>query len=221
MVDKLKIEWIEIEKIFEYQNNAKLHPDYQIEQIANSIEKFGFNDPIAIDSKNIIIEGHGRLKAAKLLKIKKVPVIRLDHLSESEKKAYIIAHNKLTMDTGFDEEILQMELDKILDLEEINLKDFEELGFEMPGKQTLKNVQTFEDECNENNDKNCKMPIVPEFFEKHECFIIPVHNEIDEKYIRDVFGLNENHVSESGDKKIRRTNVISPEKLRRILSNEC
>lgn len=217
MVDKLKIEMIKIEKISEYQNNAKLHPDFQIEQIANSIKKFGFNDPIAIDSKNIIIEGHGRLKAAELLKMKKVPVIRLDHLSEAEKKAYIIAHNKLTTATGYDEEVIAREIEEILkydpkmNLNEvgINLKDLEK--FE---KQETTPEDEFQKKVDEYNDVNCKMPIVPKFFEKHECFIIPVHNEIDEKFIRDVFGLNENHISESGDGKIRKSNVINIEAVR-------
>lgn len=106
----MKITEINIEEIKEYANNAKEHPKEQIQQIADSIEEFGFNDPIAIDENNVIIEGHGRLLAAKLLKLEKVPAIQLKHLSEAKKRAYILAHNKLTMNTGFNQETLIAEL---------------------------------------------------------------------------------------------------------------
>lgn len=120
-LNALKIESISINKLQEYENNAKLHPEEQIEQIINSILKFGFNDPIAVDENNRIIEGHGRLLALKRLGYKTAPIIRLDHLTEDEKKAYILAHNKLTMNTGFDEEMLKAELESIVD---IDMSDF-------------------------------------------------------------------------------------------------
>ena len=99
-----------------YVNNAKLHPDEQIDQIKRSISEFGFNDPIAIDENNIIIEGHGRLIAIKQLGFKEVDCIRLSHLTENQKRAYIIAHNNLTLNTGYDmdtllEELKELELD--------------------------------------------------------------------------------------------------------------
>jgi len=96
-----------------YENNAKLHPDSQIEQIANSIKQFGFNDPIALDEGNIIIEGHGRYLAALKLGMQKIPCIVLSHLTPAKKKAYIIAHNKLTTSTGYDEEKLMAEIEAI------------------------------------------------------------------------------------------------------------
>lgn len=113
MIDKLKVEYIPIDQLKEYERNAKEHPEAHIKQIAESIAEFGFNDPIGIDQDNIIIEGHGRLFAARKLKLKEVPIIRLEHLTESQKKAYIIAHNKLTMSTGFDLEILFSELESL------------------------------------------------------------------------------------------------------------
>ena len=64
------------------------------------------------------------------------------------------------------------------------------------------------------DDSNCQLPIVPDFFESHECFIIPIHNEIDEKFIRDLFDINQNYISNSGDQKVRKTNVIDIEKLK-------
>ena len=118
---KLHIETIKIEKINPYKNNAKRHPKKQIELIKKSIQNFGFNDPIAIDENNMIIEGHGRYEALKQLGYEKIECIRLDNLSEQQKKAYILAHNKLNMSTGFDDEILASELDSILDF---NMEDF-------------------------------------------------------------------------------------------------
>ena len=122
----MKIEKVKIKEIKLYENNAKIHPEWQVEQIKNSIIEFGFNDPIAIDENNVIIEGHGRYLALKELDYTEVEIIRLDHLTEEQKVAYAIAHNKLTMNTDFDTEKLRIELSK---LEESNF-DLSVLGFE-------------------------------------------------------------------------------------------
>jgi len=111
----MEIEYIDIAKIKEYENNAKEHPQEQVQQIADSIEEFGFNDPVAIDEDNIIIEGHGRYLASKILGLKSIPIIRLKHLSETQKRAYILAHNKLTLNTGFDKETLIKELTSLFE----------------------------------------------------------------------------------------------------------
>lgn len=107
--NKLAVESAKIEDIKSLERNAKKHPPEQIEQIKNSIKAFGFNDPIAVDENSIIIEGHGRLEAAKKLGMEDVPIIRLDHLNKSQKKAYIIAHNKLCMNSDFDIDKLKLE----------------------------------------------------------------------------------------------------------------
>lgn len=120
----MKIERISIDKIKPYENNAKLHPPEQIEQIKKSILEFGNNDPIAVDENNVIIEGHGRYLALKDLGIEEAEVIRLNYLTTEQKRAYSIIHNKLTMDTGFDFNILDAELTYI---DEIDMSDF---GFE-------------------------------------------------------------------------------------------
>lgn len=120
----MNFEKININSIIEYENNAKIHTDEQIEQICNSIREFGNNDPIAVDEHNVIIEGHGRLYALKKLGFQEVDVIRLTHLNEQQKKAYILAHNNLTMTTGFDLEKLQIEMEGIIDF------DMSEFGFE-------------------------------------------------------------------------------------------
>jgi DNA modification methylase len=109
----MQIEKVKISDLLEYKNNAKEHPQWQIEQIVESIEKFGFNDPIAIDENNTIIEGHGRLYALQEMGAEEVECIRLSHLGENEKKAYILAHNKLTMNTEFDADLLAQELGEI------------------------------------------------------------------------------------------------------------
>lgn len=109
----MQIEKVKIADLLEYKNNAKEHPQWQIDQIVESIEKFGFNDPIAIDENNTIIEGHGRLYALQEMGAEEVECIRLSHLGENEKKAYILAHNKLTMNTEFDADLLAQELGEI------------------------------------------------------------------------------------------------------------
>lgn len=120
----MKIEKLNIAEITEYENNAKLHPREQIEQIKKSIQEFGNNDPIAIDENNVIIEGHGRYKALQELGYDEVEVIRLSHMSEEQKRAYILAHNKLTMNSGFDIELLNSELESIVNI------DMEDFGFD-------------------------------------------------------------------------------------------
>ena len=110
---KLKVEYIPIDSIKPYENNAKIHTDEQIEQIKKSIEEFGMNDPIGIWKDNIIIEGHGRLMACKELGMEEVPVIRLDNLTDDQRKAYTLIHNQTTMNTGFNIDILNEELQSI------------------------------------------------------------------------------------------------------------
>ena len=109
----MKIEKISIDKIQMYENNTKEHPEWQIEQIKNSIKEFGFNDPIAVDENGIIIEGHGRYLALKELGYSEIEIIKLNHLTEEQKAAYAIVHNKLTMNTDFDLETLKYEINKL------------------------------------------------------------------------------------------------------------
>jgi hypothetical protein len=121
---KLKIEYVDINSIKPYEKNAKLHPEEQIEQIKESIEQFGMDDPIGI-WKDEIVEGHGRLIACKELGYTEVPIIRLDHLSDEERKAYTLVHNKLTMNTDFDINSLSAEL---FSIEDIDMGDY---GFDL------------------------------------------------------------------------------------------
>ena len=109
----LEIEYVDISTISPYKGNAKLHPQEQIDQIKKSIEMMGFDDPIAIWKNGEIIEGHGRYIAAQQLGIKTVPIIRLDSLTDEQRRAYALIHNQLTMNTGFDVETLNLELAEI------------------------------------------------------------------------------------------------------------
>lgn len=121
----LNIEYVNIEELIPYANNAKIHTDEQVEQIVNSIRDFGMNDPIAVWKNNEIIEGHGRLMACQRLGIKEVPIIRLENLTDEERKAYGLVHNKLTMNTDFDFSILNAELAALDDID-MSLFGFEE-----------------------------------------------------------------------------------------------
>lgn len=134
---KLKVEYISIDDLTPYDKNAKIHTPEQIEQIKKPIQEFGMNDPIGIWGKdNLIVEGHGRLTACKELGMKEVPVIRLDDLSDDQRKAYTLIHNQTTMSTGFDIDILNEELQNI----NLNMSDF---GFD---DITEKDIELKEDD---------------------------------------------------------------------------
>lgn len=103
-----------------YARNARTHSDSQVAQIAGSIQEFGFNNPVLIDAENGIIAGHGRVMAANLLKLERVPCIRLAHLSDAQKRAFILADNRIALNSGWDTEMLANELSD-LHADEIDL----------------------------------------------------------------------------------------------------
>lgn len=120
---KLKVEYVKPDKLKPYAGNAKKHPAEQIEQIKKSITDFGFNDPIAVWFDEVV-EGHGRLIAATELGLDKVPIIRLDELTDAQRRAYTLVHNKLTLNSGFDADMLSLELGELE-----NDVDLTEYGF--------------------------------------------------------------------------------------------
>src|ERR1700691_4916034 len=111
--------WV-IDKLIPWARNPRTHSDAQVAQIAASIAEFGFNNPILVDTKAGIIAGHGRLLAARKLGLTEVPVIVLDHLSEAQKRAYVIADNQLALNAGWDDDLLRSEL-AALQQEDFNL----------------------------------------------------------------------------------------------------
>lgn len=115
---------VDIEKLIPYVNNARTHSEEQIAQIAASIKEFGWTNPVLIDGDNGVIAGHGRVMAARKLGIDKVPCIELSHLSDTQKKAYIIADNKLSLNSGFNYDILKNELESLCSELDLSLLGF-------------------------------------------------------------------------------------------------
>lgn len=110
----MKIETIELDRLIPYARNSRTHSDEQVAQVAASIREFGFTNPVLIDSQYGIIAGHGRVMAARKLGMEEVPCIMLGHLTETQKRAYIIADNKLALNSGWDNEMLGLELSDLL-----------------------------------------------------------------------------------------------------------
>lgn len=133
MQPKLKIETMKVADLVPYAGNAKEHPDWQVDQIAESIETFGMNDPVGIwhdkDGRPTIVEGHGRVLALRQLGIEECPVIALDHLDDDARRAYVHVHNQTTLTSGFDLDALNAELADIPGF------DWEAFGFEVPETQ--------------------------------------------------------------------------------------
>ena len=113
---KSHIEYISIEALIPYARNSRTHDDAQVAQIAASIREFGFTNPVLIDSDGGVIAGHGRIMAARKLSLQEVPCIRLGHLTDAQKRAYVIADNKLALNAGWDESMLNLELGELQDM---------------------------------------------------------------------------------------------------------
>jgi DNA modification methylase len=112
----MNLEQLKTADLIPYARNTRTHSDAQVAQIAGSIREFGFTNPVLIDAENGIIAGHGRVMAARKLGLEEVPCIRLGHLTETQKRAYVIADNKLALNAGWDEELLALELGELGDL---------------------------------------------------------------------------------------------------------
>src|SRR3990167_8834782 len=124
----MEILQVSVQLLRPYARNARTHSRRQIRKIAKSIEKFGFVNPVLVSDDFEIVAGHGRVEAAKLLGLEKVPVVRLSHLSEADRRAYVLADNKLALDAGWNREMLVIELQGLIDTG----FDVELTGFEIP-----------------------------------------------------------------------------------------
>ena len=144
----MKIQEIEIEKLIPYARNSRTHSDDQVAQIAASIKEFGWTNPILVDGEAGIIAGHGRLAAARKLGLKKIPVIELSHLSPTQKKALIIADNKLALNAGWDNDMLALEF------EELNIEgfDLDLLGFDENEINKLNENENYDNEIKDVKD---------------------------------------------------------------------
>ena len=146
----LKVERVPIDSIHVYPNNAKLHPESQIEQIKKSIQMYGNNDPIAVWGKdNVIVEGHGRFIALTELGYDEVEVIHLDHLTDEQRRQYMLVHNQTTMNSGWDEDLLQIELADL----DFDMSDF---GFDLD-EEDDEPMEVQEDDVPEKAESRCKL----------------------------------------------------------------
>ena len=139
--------FVDVSELIPYANNSRTHSDEQVLQIAASIKEFGFLNPIIVDGSNGIIAGHGRVMAAKKLGIKELPCIDASHLTDAQKKAYIIADNKLALNAGWDDEILRVEFDALRELD----FDLTLTGFSLEELEAL-DVEELEPEYEEDAD---------------------------------------------------------------------
>ena len=117
----MQVEQIAIERLIPYAKNARTHSDAQVAQIAASIREFGFCNPVLIDAQDGIIAGHGRVMAARVLGLAEVPCVRLGHLTDTQRRAYILADNRLALSAGWDDAMLALEL-SALRIEDFDLE---------------------------------------------------------------------------------------------------
>ena len=152
----MEIKYKKIGELTPYTNNARTHSDEQVDQIVASIKEFGFTNPLLIDEKGEIIAGHGRLAAAKKLNMDEVPTIELKGLSEAQKRAYVIADNKLALNAGWDEELLKAEFEALQNLD----FDLELTGF---SEDELEEMGLLGDGIEINTDKADDVPEIDEY----------------------------------------------------------
>lgn len=158
-----QIEVWPIDRLVPYQKNSRTHSQVQVQQIARSIQRFGFTNPILVDSEDGILAGHGRLAAARDLGLREVPVIVLDHLSQTERRAYLIADNQLALNAGWDTAVLQQEI-AALSLADFDLDvlgfDLDELNSILDGDFGTEEQE--EEEADESFDRGQPLAIILE-----------------------------------------------------------
>lgn len=196
---KLKIEYIKPDLLKEYEKNAKIHPQKQIDKIKKSIKDFGFLNPILIDNENTILAGHARLRAAKELKLDFVPVIKNESLTERQKKLFILADNRISELGFWDFDILKTEFEnldfdpelkdfgfayedfKVIDLflDETKNENQDSLSFENQNFENENENENFENENQEPLKK--KSPLTPLKVDHEFCLIVALKSEDDQK----------------------------------------
>lgn len=185
---KLEITYKKTDELIPFVNNSRTHDELQVNQIAASIKEFGFTNPILLDGEDGIIAGHGRLQAARLLGLDEVPTIRLDGLDELQKRAYVIADNKLALNAGWDSELLQLEIQNLQD------KDFDIglLGFDE--KELMQILGEDDDEV------VAEIKFSEELMESHNYVVLYFDNDIDWLSAQTHFNLESVHSKRSNGK---------------------
>ncbi len=143
------------DKLIPYARNSRTHNDEQVAQIVASIKEFGFTNPILIGADDVIIAGHGRLLAAQRMGLKEVPVVRLPHLTETQRRALVIADNKIALNAGWDEEMLALEMEELKEFD----FDLDILGF---SEDELKELDAFGEPETEPQSEEDDVPEVPD-----------------------------------------------------------
>lgn len=157
----MEIVYKKVNDLIPYINNSRTHSEEQINQIVASINEFGFTNPLLIDEKDNIIAGHGRLLASKKLKMEEVPCIVLSGLTEAQKKAYIIADNKMALNAGWDFNLLSLELENLKELDfdlELTGFSYDEIDGLLSTNKDIEDNDYEEQDLKENNTQLHKCP---------------------------------------------------------------
>lgn len=181
-MQKTEFRTIPTDDLIPYARNSRTHSPDQVTKIAASIKEFGFLNPIIVDGENGIVAGHGRVMAAKKLGLKELPCIEASHLTEAQKRAYIIADNRLALDAGWDNEMLRIELQELdadgfdlsltgFDLTEINsLFDVDNSEGDLPEQQDLKATFEVAVECEDETQQETVFNLLTQ--EGYKCRIL-------------------------------------------------
>lgn len=186
----MEIVYKKIDDLIPYINNARTHDEEQIKQICASINEYGWTNPVLIDEKGMIIAGHGRVEAGKRLDIKEIPCIVLSHLTEKQKKGYVIADNKMALNAGWNEDLLKLELDNLKELD----FDLELTGFSIDELNDLFIEDEEENEIPQDNPYTIKTDIPQYEIKGEEPHIEELIDE--EKTNRLIEKINQSNISE-------------------------
>ena len=151
MITTTQMQLVDINKLIPYVNNARTHSPEQITKLRSSLREFGFINPVLIDRKYNVLAGHGRIAAAKEEGITEVPCVFVEHLSEAQKKAYILADNRMAMDAGWDTDLLLVEMESLKDMG----FDIGMTGFDEKALRTAINLEIQDAEIQKNEQNGC------------------------------------------------------------------
>lgn len=229
----MNIEFLDPKSLKPHPQNSRKHSEEQIQQLMASITQFGFNGTILIDEDNVILAGHGRTQAMIRLGRENIPCLRKEGLTDLEKRAYVIADNAIGLNSEWDEDVLAAEVAMLLE----NGFDISDFGIpagalqelEAPPPESPQDVraleaktdeapvtaETFEEEM-QRTDTTGALPIVPQYAEHHEAFIILCDNAVDEAWLRNKLGL-EDPMRSYKDVKAQRANVVTCAQFRERL----